>query len=139
LGYICFGLPVQIQPFKRDALPTTQEYEGAADLDIKPAIAGESNQVCRVFAESKTGMHIRLNADTANWTPTTSIKVTVNGPDGAALGSQSFDSKTQGSTLSVQVKVKDFHSIVVDAANTPPQNSTPKFVLSLTYNAPQTL
>ena len=36
LGYVCYGVPVTIQKFERRPIATTQVYEGAADLDIKP-------------------------------------------------------------------------------------------------------
>ena len=135
-GYVCYGLPAQIEAFKPRSQPATQDYEGAADLDIKPAIAGESVQVCQVFPVAKSQMHIQLRTDTANWTPATSIKVTVNGPAGTAIGSHVFDRAAVGSAFEVQPAQTGFHTLMVEAAGTPLQH-TP-FTLGVTYTAPQT-
>jgi alpha-amylase len=138
-GYVCYGIPAKIQGFARKPIATTQEYQGASDLDIQPAIAGEPVPVCRLFPEANSHLSIRMAADTAGWTTETSLTVTVNSPAGAAVGSKSFDSASLGSSFSVEVKDKGFYAIVIEAANTPPQNGRPAYVLGATYTAPQTL
>jgi hypothetical protein len=65
--------------------------------------------------------------------------VTVKGLDGTAIGSHTFDHNARGTEFSVQAPKKEFHSLIVEAANTPPQNSKPKYVLGVTYTAPQKL
>ena len=138
-GYVCYGIPAKIESFVRKPIATTQEYRGASDLDIQPAIAGEQVPICRVFPAPNSHLGIHLAADTKNWTAATSITVTVNNPAGAAIGSKSFDQHAQGSSFSVAVKEKGFHAIVIEAANTPAQNSKPSYVLGATYTAPQAL
>jgi alpha-amylase len=138
-GYVAYGIPAAITNFARHPIATTQEYHGATDLDIKPAADGEVVQACRVFPEASTQLSVRLAADTANWTAATSIKVTVTGPDGASVGSRTFDRTAQGSTLDVEVRAKGFHSLSLEAANTPAQNRNPSYVLGTNYTAPQTL
>jgi len=139
-GYVCYGLPTNIgAPFKPNTIPTTQVYDGASDLDIKPAIAKQSNQVCRIFPAAKTQITLKLNADTTHWTSTTSVTVTLRDGSGKALGSHVFDLKNQGASFSAATTKSEFHSIVIEAANTPLQNSTPSFSLAVTYTAPQTL
>jgi alpha-amylase len=138
-GYGCYGLPVTIKAFDRKPITTTQQFEGASDLDIKPAVSGESVPVCRVFPEPNTKLSIRLTANTADWMPATSISVTVHAPNGTAAGSRAFDRNAQGSSFSVQVQEKGFHAVTVEAANTPTKNSQPSYVLAATYQAPQTL
>jgi alpha-amylase len=138
-GYVCYGIPAKVESFARKPLATTQEYQGASDLDTKPAIAGERVQVCRVFPEPNTQLSIQLAADTAGWTAATSIQVTVSSPSGAPIGAKSFDRASQGSSFSIQVKAKGFHTVAIEAANTPPQNSKPAYVLATRYTAPQTL
>jgi alpha-amylase len=139
-GYGCYGVPIDIgAPFKPKSFVTTQVYEGARDLDIKPAISLEKNQVCRVFPKAETQVSLKLNADIAHWTNATTVTVTVNDPAGAALGSHVFHHGNQGASFSVQSAKADFHSIVIEAANTPPQNAMPSFSLGITYMTPQTL
>jgi len=139
-GYACYGLPVDIgAPFTPKPIATTQVYEGARDLDIKPAIAGEKVQVCRVFPKAGTPMSLKLDADTAHWTNSTSVTVTINDPTGTVLGSHVFNNNNRGASFSVQPTKPDFHSIVIEAENTPPQNEMPSYSLAVTYMAPQTL
>jgi alpha-amylase len=135
LGYVCYGMPIEIGKFRPKPIATTQDYEGAIDLDIKPAMPGETVQVCRVFADANTDMGIRLKADDAHWTPATSIKVSVSGADGLALGSQIFDQNTNDSAFSLNVSKKQFYSVAVEAANTPDPNTS--YRLRVSYRAPQ--
>jgi hypothetical protein len=67
------------------------------------------------------------------------VKVTVKAPNGNELGSHVFDQNHQGASFGVQPTQADFHSILLEAANTPQQNSTPAYSLDVTYAAPQTL
>jgi alpha-amylase len=139
-GYVCYGLPIGIgAPFTPRAVATTQVYEGAHDLDIKPAIAGEKVQVCRIFPKAGVQMSLKLDADTTYWTNATALTVTVNDPAGAVLGSHLYNDQNQGASFLVHPAKSDFHSIVIDAVNTPPQNATPAYSLAITYTAPQTL
>ena len=134
-GYVCYGLPARIEKFAPKPIATTQEYEGASDLDIPPAISGESVQVCRVFAEAHTRMELRLTADTAGWKPQTTVQVTVKGENGSMLGGHSFDQKTNGSPFSVEVAVEQFYALSVEAAETPHPHTS--YRLGVTYTAPQ--
>ena len=126
-----------IQKFERRPITTTQDYEGAADLDIKPASDGQAVQACRVFADANTTLSLRLRADDTDWTPQTSMKLTVKAEDGTQIGSRVFDQKTNGSSFSVHVAKKQFYSSVVEAANTPKPNTS--YQLRVTYTAPQSL
>ena len=137
LGYVCYGVPATIQKFARQPIVTTQEYEGATDMDTKPAIADQAIQACRVFPDANTNLDIRLRADDTNWTPQTSIKLSVNAADGTLIGSHVFDKKTNGTSFSVHIAKKQFHSLTVEAANTPQPNTS--YQLRVSYTAPQTL
>ena len=136
-GYACYGVPATVQKFDRRPIATTQDYEGATDLDIKPAIASQSIQVCRVFPDANTTLQCRLKADDANWTAQTSIKLSVNAEDGTLIGSHVFDQKANGTSFSVHIAKKQFHALVVEAANTPQPNTS--YQLRVSYTAPQVL
>lgn len=139
-GYVCYARPAQIGPFQANVIATTQDYEGANDLDLKPAIENERVLVCRVFAQANTRLHGRLFFDTSHWTPATAIQLTVEGPDGGKAGEQEFTRGTaQGTAVQFDVRTKGFHSFFIQAANTPAENKAPSYKLSVTYTAPQTL
>jgi alpha-amylase len=138
-GYVCYALPARPGPFAPKAIPTTQDYEGATDLDIKPAVENQRNQVCRIFAEANTPVDVQFFFDTSHWLGATSIQVELDNPAGASVGAKKFDLTTaQGSGFKFQVHDRGFHSFFVEAANTPPQNKTPGFRLHVVYTAPQT-
>jgi alpha-amylase len=137
LGYVCYGVPATVQKFDRRPILTTQDYEGATDLDIKPAIASQAIQVCRVFPDANTTLQCRLKADDANWTAQTSIKLSVNAEDGTLIGSHVFDQKANGTSFSVHIGQKQFYALVVEAANTPQPNTS--YQLRVSYTAPQVL
>jgi alpha-amylase len=139
-GYVCYGVPINIgAPFKSTPVATTQVYEGAPDLDIKPAIAGEKIVVCRVFPKAGVPLSLKVDANTAHWTNTTTVTVTVEDPSGTAVGAHVFNDHNQGASFSLKPAKSDFHSIVIEAENTPQQNPTPAFSLAVSYTAPQTL
>jgi alpha-amylase len=139
-GYVCYGVPIKIDaPFERAPITTTQIYQGARDLDIKPATPGQTVQPCRIFPKNGSTVSLKLDADTAHWSDATTITVAIKDPQGSDLGSKTFNQQNQGSTFAVRTTEPGFHSIVLDASNTPPQNNTPAFALAVTYVAPQTL
>ena len=139
-GYVCYAPPAKVDPFSRKPVPTTQDYEGAADLDIKPAVEGQRLEVCRIFAEAQTEMTVRLSFDAAHWTPATTIQLEIEGPDGRTAASRKFDhGAAQKAALTVATQHKGFHSLFVQSANTPAQNKAPKYKASVTYTAPQSI
>jgi alpha-amylase len=139
-GYVCFGRNQQIAPFAANALATTQDYEGASDLDIRPASENQRVRVCRVFAQTNTDVQARLFFDTSNWTAATNIELDVEDPGSKRIARRQFDRGTaQGSALLFKVENAGFHSFFVQAASTSPENRTPSYRLSVTYTAPQTI
>jgi hypothetical protein len=123
-----------------NVIAATQDYEGASDLDLKPAVESERVLVCRVFAQANTKLDARFFFDTSHWTPATAIEPTVEDPDGGRASGQEFNRGTgQGIGVQLNVRKKGFHSFFVQAANTPTTNKAPSYKLSLTYTAPQTL
>ena len=139
-GYVCYAPPRQVEPFSRKPAPTTQDYEGAADLDIQPAVEGQRILVCRIFAEAHTQVAVRLSFDAAHWTLATTIQLDIEGPDGRTAASHKFDQGAAAkAALAVAAQHKGFHSIFVQSANTPAQNKAPAYRASVTYTAPQSI
>ncbi len=138
-GYVCYGLPRQVAPFTAVAVSTTQDYEGAGDLDIRPAMENQRIQVCRIFAEVDTAIEAKLFFDIADWSATTSIQLELENPAVATVATKQFEEATaQGSGFRFQVVNRGFHSFFVEASSTPPANKTPSYRLRVIYTAPQT-
>jgi len=139
-GYVCYGRPAQLQAFLPQVRVTTQEYEGASDLDIKPAVENERLQVCRVFCEAHTDLRVGFSFDASRWTADTSIQLEIDTPEGSKLVSKSFgQADSHGSSTDVKTASKGFYTIFVKSTNTPAGNKAPTYKLAVRYTAPQVL
>jgi alpha-amylase len=134
---VCYAPRKNAIPAPRAAFATTQVYEGAQDLDIKPASEDAPVQVCRIYAAKGTSITAHLSPDAAHWTLATTMGVDIKDPSGHTLGSQVFGQA--GGSVTAKVAISDFHTVSVKAANTPPQNKTPAYTLKLVYTAPETI
>lgn len=137
-GYVCYSRPTRVEPFQPKERSTTQDYEGAADLDIRPASEQELVQVCRVFAKAGSSLHAVFSSDPSNWNPNTSIRLVVQDPDHGNLSEKTINRGLAArATLDVNAQKNGFHTFFVQAANTPPQNKFLVYKLRVTYTAPQ--
>ena len=140
LGYVCYARPAQVEPFHAQPLATTQDYEGAADLDIKPAVANQRLLVSRIFVAANTTIEAQFFFDAAHWTAATTIQLDLEDPGGAKVDSATFHQNTaQGTGFRFPARKAGFHSFFVQAANTPAENPQPTYRLRVTYTAPQTM
>jgi alpha-amylase len=139
-GYVCYARPTQLKPFLPTPRVTTQEYEGAADLDIKPAVENERVQVCRVFVEADAHLQVRLSFDATQLTQGTSIQLEIDTPQGNKLLSKKFvQADSNGSSLEAKTPSKGFYPIFVTSMNTPAGNKAPVYKVAVSYIAPQIL
>jgi alpha-amylase len=136
-GYACYAPQKNVIRAPRAPLATTQVYEGAQDLDIKPASEDAPVQVCRIYAAKGTTIAAQLSPGAAHWTLATTIEVDIKDPSGHTVASQTFGQA--GGSVTTKVAVSDFHTVSVKAANTPPLNKTPAYTLKLIYTAPETI
>jgi alpha-amylase len=140
LGYVCYsreGIGGGFNPPPHDA---TQDYEGAQDLDIKPADNTAFVQVCRVFVAAGRPIKGALRFDTSKWTGATTITLELDDPSGAKIASHDFAKGTpQGESISATAGPTGFYTFRIRSANTPTENAKPSYTLSVTYRAPQGL
>ena len=69
LGYVCYSVAGLQDDFALTPRDTTQVFEGAADLDIMPAVPGHTASDRRIHSEAGTSIQGQLNFDVQNWTP----------------------------------------------------------------------
>lgn len=139
-GYVCYARSQQLKPFAPVARLTTQVYQGASDLDIKPAVENARVQVGRVFAAANVPLSAHVSFDATAWTPATEIQLEIESPQGGQLLSKTFGrTDSNGASVSVQTPSKGFHSIFVTSSNTPAGNKAPQYKVAVSYTAPQTL
>jgi alpha-amylase len=139
-GYVCYARPALLKPFSPTMRVTTQDYEGAADLDIKPAVENERVQVCRIFVEADTQLQVRLSFNAAQWTSGTSIQLEIETPQGGNLLSKKFvEADSNDASAGAKAPSKGFYTIFVTAMNTPAGNKAPAYKVAASYTAPQIL
>ena len=140
LGYVCYSREGIGGGFNRPGLDVTQDYEGAQDLDIKPADNTMFVQVCRVFVAAGLPIKGALSFDATKWTGATTITLELDDPNGAKLASRDFVQNTpQGESISATAGPTGFYTFRIRSANTPTENAKPSYKLSVTYRAPQVL
>jgi hypothetical protein len=138
LSYVCYSVAGQAGGFGIAPQRVTQEFEGAADLDILPALRGMPVQACRVWSAANSPVQAHLKPETG-WTNATSILLELLAPDGAVLAGTTFTLQTAPATvLQATTRAEGFHAFRLTASNAPPANSDPAYILSVNYTAPNT-
>ncbi len=138
-GYVCYSEPEAITQFPARPVITTQDYDGAQDLDIAGATDAKRLQVCRVFADANTSIEAKLQYDSSNWANNTSIELQALTPTGEVAAQRNFDRTMSGASLKIQTKTKDFLAFTVQSANTPAGQQEIPYTLRISYMAPQAL
>jgi alpha-amylase len=140
LGYVCYSRAGISGGFTIAGHDVTQDYEGAQDLDIKPADNTAFVQVCRIYAASGQPIRARLGFDAGHWTDATRITLALDGPDGATIATREYSRTTpQGEALTATAAGTGFHTFRIRSADTPAENLKPAYKLSVTYRAPETV
>ena len=138
LGYICYSRQFQSGGFDITAHSVTQDFEGAADLDILPALNGKAVQAARVWCSAGSPLRAQLTADIKGFTDASAILLELIAPDGSVLARQSF-TKSDSGALAATTRATGFYGCRLTASNTPPGNPNSAYTLSVTYSAPPTL
>jgi hypothetical protein len=137
LGYICYSRDGQAGGFEITPQPVTQDLEGAADLDILPALSGKPVQAGRVWCAANSLVRAQLKPVTTGWTKTASILLELLAPDGSVLAHQAFALQTPPATaLEATTLAEGFHAFRLTSSSTPAANPDPSYTLSVTYTAP---
>ena len=116
---------------------TVQMYEGAQDLDIKPADDTEFVSVCRVDVAARKEIAASLTCDTQGWTQDTSVVLQMSGP--AGIVKQTYTPENQGTSIRGTAMDEGWYAFTIRSFNTPPSNKRPSYKLKVRYTAPSTV
>jgi alpha-amylase len=139
-GYVCYAPPRQITPFQPLSRSANQEFAGAPDLDIGPAIEGSEVLAGRVFAAANTHISVNLLVDRSAWLPNTAVRLRVTDQTGKTIGqpvTTTHGGSGRPTPMQVSTSGTGFHSLLLEAQNTPLQNKSPAYTLQVGYTAPQ--
>ncbi len=120
-GYVCYSRAGQdrANPVHRHA--TTQVFEGAADLDIGPAVHGETVTVGRVWCDAGTAVHLAPE--------------TIGAGAAASLKFKVVDATGEELDLTKPTKQKGWHTVQVTSS----ASADMPYKVAVTYTAPQHL
>lgn len=119
------------------ALPCTQLFFGAGDLDISPALNG-SMVVGRIWAGERSTIEAELAIEAAEGAHGPDrVTVGIHGPGGAMAGSGTATAPAPSGRASGRVAATGWHSIVLESSGLP-ADGVP-FTVTIEYTAPQTI
>ena len=136
LGYVCYSRTGIAGPFQVQTRTVTQAFEGAQDLDIKPAAPNNTIEISRIFSNAGTPIRGTLSFDAKDWTPATTLALELIDPAGNKVGTKVYHQANQGESLDAKAPSSGFHTFRIQAANTPATNLKPSYTLEATYQAP---
>lgn len=136
-GYVCYSRDGIGGGFAIRGHSVTQDYEGADDLDIKPADSARFVQVCRVWGAQGKPIRATLCYDTSAWTDATSLVVELTDPAGARTAARTYTLNTQGETLDATGTATGWYTFWIRSVNPPAANPRPSYKLTVTYQAPE--
>jgi alpha-amylase len=139
LGYVCYSRLGIGSAFQIQTHTVTQAFEGAQDLDIKPAATGHPVEIGRIWCEANQLIRGVLTFDAKDWTDATTLTLELLGPNGESLDRKVYARAEEGNALDKQANATGWHAFRIQAANTPPANPRPGYTLKVTYTAPQKL
>jgi alpha-amylase len=134
LGYVCYSRDgAGGAGFEVLRHAVTQDFEGAADLDLLPATAGTIVEAGRIWCDAGTAITVVPQFDTSGWMAGTTVVIDLAGPDGRMLASRTYTTATpRGTAVTGRTDVIGFHRLRLSLPGAHP--SVP-YKVSVTYTA----
>jgi hypothetical protein len=135
-GFVCYSRNGLGGGFTWESQTVRQDFEGAPDLDILPALSGKTVTVGRIWSGANRAITAKLIADSTDWTPATTIRLDLLCPMGVLNGTfvLALNSPPDAGLQTVSA-LAGFYSLQLTASNTPPTNLNPTFKLSVSYQS----
>jgi galactose oxidase len=137
LGYLCYSRVGQDKALPVASHAVTQDFEGAADLDILPAMNGKTVTVGRIWCAAKSPLVGKLLVDRTGWSAASTIKASLISPDKTETVLTITSVSPANDTLRATTAQEGFHTLNITASGLPAANLNPSYKLSVTYLAPQ--
>jgi hypothetical protein len=122
--------------FTVESQPVRQDFEGAPDLDIVPALCGKTVTVGRIWSGASLAITARLIADTTDWTHATRIRLDLVSPDGTLHEAFNFSlTSNPDAALQTTSGLAGYYTLKLTTSNSPPTNLNSTFKLTVSYQA----
>jgi galactose oxidase len=140
LGYVCYSRQGQDRVLNPASHAVTQDFEGAADLDIPPCVNGGTVSIGRVWCAAGSPIEATPDLDRTGWNANTRVEFELLGPDSVPKAAVTVTQASPGGpTLRATAGAEAFHTLRVTASDLPAGNLEPAYKLSVRYTAPREL
>jgi hypothetical protein len=139
LGYVCYSRAGQGRALPTTSHAVTQDFEGAADLDILPALNGKTVTAGQIWCAANSAVSAVLTLDRTGWSAASKIDVSLLFPDQTNSTLTVTMNSPANAVLKTTTKAAGFYALQLTATGMPAANPNPAFKLSVTYSATQTL
>jgi alpha-amylase len=138
-GYVCYSRAGLAPATRSQKHRVTRLFEGAQDLDIKPATPGTAVQIARVFCEMGTPIRGALSFDDKNFSASTRLSLELFDTAGSKLAGKAFGKGDQGQSVEAEASATGFYAFTISASETSETNRKPHYQLNVSYQPPETL
>jgi alpha-amylase len=141
LGFVCYSRAGIGGAFAPTVRSVTQAFDGARDLDIRPADNTQLIGVGRIWCERGTDIRGSLHFDAHDWNDQTNIVLQLLDPaNKPVVPAKTYVRGTpQGDTLLGTAKMTGWHSFQIRSNGTPATNPQPGDTLNATYQAAKSI
>jgi hypothetical protein len=138
LGYVCYSRQGQDRALNPGSHGVTQDFEGAADLDMSPCANGKTVPIGRVWCAAGSPIEATPDLDRTGWSANTRVAFELLGPDAAPRAAVTVtQASPHGATLRATAGAEGFYTLRVTASDLPATNPEPAYKLSVGYTAPR--
>jgi len=138
LGYVCYSRVGQDRALPMTSHAATQDFEGAPDLDILPAINGKAVEAGRIWCARNSSVTVSVAVDRASWTNATKIDLALVFPDQTQKVLTISATSPASDNLQANAGVEGFYALQLMTSGMPAAILSQAYKLSATYTAPQT-
>jgi hypothetical protein len=139
LGYVCYSRVGLDRALPTTSHAVTQDFEGAIDLDILPAMNGKTISPGRIFCAANSPCKLGLTVDRTGWTAASKIDASLEFPDNTLKTVSITSASPAGQSLDATTATEGFYTLQLTANGMPAAKLNPPYKLSATYTAPKAL
>jgi alpha-amylase len=139
LGYVCYSRKGLESPFDIQSHAVTQTFDGAQDLDIKPAHSNQPVDISRFWPDPGKPIEATLGFAPDQAGPAATLQLELVDPSGAVVTSKSFAMADSGKALKAKTTATGWHLFRITGSNFATGVQTLPFALTVNYTGPQKL
>jgi alpha-amylase len=135
-GYVCYSQEGLDSAFAIEPKSVTQDFEGASDLDIPPALLNGTIVVGKIWSGAGKAIKATLVPDMDNWDGTTKLTLQLIAPNSDRMASVDYvQTSPAGLALNGTAREEGFYSLEISAAGNPGNPLQIPFKLRVTYQS----